>query len=301
MIPPPGETHPLSSPPALMAIAILLGDAGRHDDRMGDPPDVTAPTATLLWEACGGTPIRVAIGRALAAGADVAWAVRAATDQRIVGLLWRRSVPSDALGALGPDRVAVGDMADALEDGGDPAASPAVALAVQPLTAAGLEPIIFKGPAVAALAGPGLRSMDDIDLLLPRADHRHAVRHPGRAGWEVARGRRRRAYDTVLTHVEVPSFFLEVHFGLGPAAKADACPARLWAPAPAAPVCRHLRLRVAPRRGVGGAGSARGQTPPPVRAVGVDGRPRHDRRACRENRCPDRLGCRARRGPGRPV
>ena len=64
----------------------------------------------------------------------------------------------------------------------------AVALAVRPLTEAGLEPLVFKGPAVAArYPEPGLRPMDDIDLLLPAADHRRALDALAGAGWQVAR------------------------------------------------------------------------------------------------------------------
>ena len=88
-------------------------------------------------------------------------------------------------------------------------------LAVRPLTEVGLEPVVFKGPAVAArYPEPGLRPMDDIDLLLPRADHTRAIDALGHAGWQVARAGVGDHYDTVLTHPEVPSLFLEVHFGL---------------------------------------------------------------------------------------
>jgi hypothetical protein len=108
----------------------------------------------------------------------------------------------------------------------------AVALAVRPLTEVGLEPVVFKGPAVAArYPEPGLRPMDDIDLLLPRADHARAVETLVRAGWQVARTGEGDHYDTVLTHDEVPSLFLEVHFGLEAGAERVTAldPEALWA------------------------------------------------------------------------
>ena len=91
----------------------------------------------------------------------------------------------------------------------------AVALAVRPLTEAGLEPLVFKGPAVAArYPEPGLRPMDDIDLLLPVTDHRRALDALAGAGWRVARSAGVEHYDTVLIHDQVPSLSLEVHYGL---------------------------------------------------------------------------------------
>jgi len=73
--------------------------------------------------------------------------------------------------------------------------------------------------------------MDDIDLLLPRADHRRALEVLGHAGWQVARAGDGDHYDTVLTHGEVPSFFLEVHYGLEePSERTTALhPDALWA------------------------------------------------------------------------
>ena len=66
----------------------------------------------------------------------------------------------------------------------------ALALAVRPLTDAGLEPVVFKGPAVAArYPKPGLRPMEDIDLLLPRAAPRP---RPGRVARRRLAGSARR-------------------------------------------------------------------------------------------------------------
>jgi hypothetical protein len=180
-----------------------------------DAPNVTEQTATLLWEACRPDPDPVGVRRALDAGADPGWTVRAASDQRIGALLWRALEAADSLDALGSDRASLGDMADALRMEAVLLLPRAVALAVRPLTDAGLEPVVFKGPAVAArYPEPGLRPMDDIDLLLPQAHHRHALEALGRAGWEVTRAGSDGHYDTVLRHGEIPSFLLEVHYGL---------------------------------------------------------------------------------------
>ena len=189
-------------------------------------------TATLLWEACRREPRADCVRRALAGGADVAWAASAAADHRISPLLWRALGAAGSLDALGPDRAALGGMADALKMEALLLLPRAVALAVGPLTDAGLEPVVFKGPAVAArYPEPGLRPMDDIDLLLPQADHRRALDALGRAGWQVARAGGGDQYDTLLTHCEVPSLFLELHYGLEhPSHRVTALdPDALWA------------------------------------------------------------------------
>jgi len=197
-----------------------------------DAGSVTEQTATLLWEACRRDPDPAGVRRALAGGADPGWAVRAASDQRIGALLWRALGAAGSLDALGPDRATLGDMADTLRMEEVLLLPRAVALAVRPLTDVGLEPVIFKGPAVAArYPQPGLRPMDDIDLLLPRADHQHALEALGRAGWEVTRPGGGGHYDTVLSHRDIPSFVLEVHYGLeDPAERVTALDSEeLWA------------------------------------------------------------------------
>jgi putative nucleotidyltransferase-like protein len=193
---------------------------------------VTEQTASLLWEACRRDPDPAGVRRALAGGADPAWAVRAASDQRIGALLWRALDAAGSLDALGPDRATLGDMADAFRMQAVLLLPRAVALAVRPLTDVGLEPVVFKGPAVAArYPEPGLRPMDDIDLLLPRADHQRALDALGRAGWQVTRPGAGNHYDTVLSHPEIPSYLLEVHYGLeGASERPTALDSdRLWA------------------------------------------------------------------------
>jgi hypothetical protein len=90
---------------------------------------------------------------------------------------------------------------------------------------------VFKGPAVARrYPEPGLRPMGDIDLLLPAGEHEHALEVLLEAHWRVVRWGDAGHYDTVLIHDEVPSLFLELHFGLESASEAVTAidPAALW-------------------------------------------------------------------------
>jgi hypothetical protein len=177
--------------------------------------NVITETSLLLWEACRRQPDPVAIRRALDRGADLGLAVPASAEHRIGPLLWRALAAADALEELGPLRPGLGGAADAYRMEALLLLPRAVALAVGPLTGAGLEPVVLKGPAVAArYPAPGLRPMDDIDLLLPRSDHARALEALGDAGWRVARPAGPDLYDTALTHADVPSLFLELHYGL---------------------------------------------------------------------------------------
>jgi hypothetical protein len=190
------------------------------------------PTAHLLWEACRPDPDPAGVRRALAGGADLSLAVTAADEHRISPLLWRALGAADALDALGPERAALHGTADAFAMEGLLLIPRAVALSVRPLTDVGLEPVIFKGPAVAArYPRPGLRPMEDIDLLLPRAHHARALEALTASGWRVVREAEGEQYDTVLAHDEVPSLFLELHFGLEAASQRVTAldPEKLWA------------------------------------------------------------------------
>jgi hypothetical protein len=190
------------------------------------------PTARLLWEACRPDAQPDSVRRALAGGANVSLALSAAEDHRISPLLWRVLGAADALDALGPERGALKATADAFAMEALLLIPRAVELAVGPLTAADLEPVVFKGPAAAArYPGPGLRPMEDIDLLLPRTDHDRALSALVAAGWTVVRAADGEHYDTVLSHREVPSLFLELHFGLEQASQRVTAldPVTLWA------------------------------------------------------------------------
>jgi hypothetical protein len=73
--------------------------------------------------------------------------------------------------------------------------------------------------------------MDDIDLLLPQADHRRGLDALDDAGWQVVHPGGRHTNATVLIHREVPSFFLELHYALeGASQRVTALdPGSLWA------------------------------------------------------------------------
>jgi Uncharacterised nucleotidyltransferase len=198
----------------------------------GDALAATEQTSRLLWESCRRDLDLAAVQRALNGGADTALAVAAVAQHRIGPLLWRALGAAGARDALGPDGAALGRMADAFQMEALLLIPRAVALAVRPLTEAGLESLVFKGPAVAArYPEPGLRPMEDIDLLVPAADHRRALDALRGAGWHVARAAGVDHYDTVLIHDHVPSFSLEVHYGLEKASERVTAldPAALWA------------------------------------------------------------------------
>ena len=234
-------------------------------------------------------------------------AASAAADHRIGPLLWRALGAADALDALGPDRAALGGAgADAFAMEALLLIPRAVALAIGPLTEAGLEPVVFKGPVITsrAIPQPGLRPMEDIDVLLPRADHRHtlaALRARPDGSWCAPPT----ATSTTRcwTHPKIPSLALELHFGLeGTSQRVTALdPGRLWA-------CRRpLECAGTPAFGL-----------PPAEELVVlaahAGKPHHGfvrlmwiadlamivGDAARRG-TPDRLGPRARRGRGRPV
>jgi hypothetical protein len=176
---------------------------------------VREPTARLLWEACRRRTDPDAIERAITAGADAAAAAVAAVDHRVGPLLWRALQAAGAADALGDARSWLGAIAEVHHMEAQLLLPRAVSLALRPLTDAGLEPVVLKGPVVAArYPQPGLRPMDDIDLLLPRDQHVRALSLLGDAGWQVARPARRDLYDTMLTHADLPSLALELHYAL---------------------------------------------------------------------------------------
>ncbi len=186
-------------------------------DRQRSEDPVTVHTARLLWEACRRDPDPDAVWRALDGGADLRWAVAAAVDHRLVPLLWRTIAAAGAQDLLGPERDGLEAAATAFRVEALLLLPPAVALAIRPLTDAGLEPVVLKGPALASrYPEPGLRPMEDIDVLLPKAEHVRAIEALQGAGWQVARAHSAAfdLYDTVLTHPEVPSLCLELHDGL---------------------------------------------------------------------------------------
>lgn len=171
-------------------------------------------TASLLWAVCHPEPEPAAIAM-LSSLADGERAATAAVAHRIGPLLWRALVQAGTAGALQEDTAAwLDQVATVYRLQAQVLLPQATALAIGPLTGAGLEPVVLKGPALAArYPEVGLRPMDDIDLLLPKAQHRRALRLLGDAGWQPVRAAGRARYDTVLSHREVPGLALELHYG----------------------------------------------------------------------------------------
>jgi Uncharacterised nucleotidyltransferase len=155
------------------------------------------------------------VTEAIERGADMEWAATEAVEHRISALLWRALAAAEALDALGAARQSLGALTDVYRMEAMLLLPKAVDLAVRPLTAAGLEPVVLKGPLLAArYPEPGLRPMEDIDLLLPPAQHQGALTALADAGWMVTRPARRDVYDTMLSHPDVPALSLELHYGL---------------------------------------------------------------------------------------
>ncbi|HUC36555.1 MAG TPA: nucleotidyltransferase family protein [Acidimicrobiales bacterium] len=178
-------------------------------------PEVLRATAELLWQACHVHPEPAAVRAAISRGADVGFAGPFAVQQRIGPLLWRALEVAGELDQLGGARQSLREIVDVRLMEAVLLLPRAVSMALGPLVEAGLEPVVLKGPAVAArYPAPGLRPMEDIDLLLPRAQHARALELLGAGGWQVLRPSRRDRYDTVLGHREVPTLTLELHYGV---------------------------------------------------------------------------------------
>lgn len=150
-------------------------------------------------------------------GADLETAASLAMPQRVSPLLWR---------ALTESGTVKGDEQDvwARQLSADSARCRAQALlvlprigttALEPLAAAGLMPLVIKG---AALAGrypkPGLRPMDDVDVLLPPEHIDAGVAALEGVGWQVVPVRRATHHEVILTHPELPGLPLELHRAL---------------------------------------------------------------------------------------
>jgi Uncharacterised nucleotidyltransferase len=198
--------------------------AGTRADRADSPAtgarrasgsDTMARTASLLWESCRYEPSADAIRAMVEGGIDPARVANAALDHGVASLLWRALELSGCTGALDDFGQPVRTEAELLRFQAALFLSRAVAAAIQPLVEAGLEPVVFKGPALSMrYPAPGLRPMGDIDLILPIADHTKALAALRRCGWQVVRASDRLHYDTILAHPDVPGLDLELHHEL---------------------------------------------------------------------------------------
>lgn len=171
------------------------------------------PTASLLWAVARPGLDPGAVRAAMVLGPDLGLAADLAIEQRLSPLLHRAiSSLDDGWGRLPPARAAA-VAADAARCRAQAALLlPVLArLGLQPLVAAGLEPVVLKGAALASrYPDAGLRPMDDVDVYVPPSDHPEALRVLRRSGWQL-RARPGRHHEVVLSHPEVPGLPLELH------------------------------------------------------------------------------------------
>lgn len=186
---------------------------GRVEER------VSSATAGLLWAAARPDPEAIAITRALDDGADVDRAASAAIANRVAPLFWRALARAGVAERLGPVAASLEQEHELRHAQAHILLPIALDRVVRPLRDAGLEPLIFKGPSVARrYPDPGLRPMDDIDVILPPQSYRSGIDALERAGWidirhtRTAVQRAKDDYDTVLVHGDVPQLPLELHW-----------------------------------------------------------------------------------------
>jgi hypothetical protein len=186
----------------LAAAALPTGDGSRG----------AAATASLLWAACRPDPDEEACEDARRRGADLDRASRVAVAQRVSPLLWRVA-----------QRWATGDCAWSARLRDDSRRCKAQASLVrpllrthllEPLAAAGLQPMVMKGAAVAGrYPEPGLRPMDDVDLLVRPGEHAEAAEVLRRNGW-VTTPRQGPDYSLSLAHPAMPGLPVDLHLDL---------------------------------------------------------------------------------------
>jgi len=188
------------------------------DEALGPCAD---PVVELLWQAAGAAvsgwtqPDVAGAARAVAERQEGRRLAALAAAHRLSPLLWRLLQEAGATACLGPVEAEMASLAAALRAEALLTVPRLVALAVEPLRAAGLDAVVLKGPAVAArYPAEGLRPMDDLDLLVPPLLYRPALACLQDAGWQVVRRQGWERYDTVLRHRALPTMPLELHEGL---------------------------------------------------------------------------------------
>lgn len=186
----------------------------RPASALGEP----TPTAALLWAACRPSVDRGAVADALARGPDLNVAAGLAVAQRIAPLVLRavtearRDAPTGAeVSWLAPLR------ADAARCRAQAALLlPALAhLALEPLGEAGFQPLVLKGAALRdRYEDPGLRPMDDVDVLLAAPEIPSALDVLDKNGWIRRHALDSHHHEVLLTHPDLPGLPLELHAGL---------------------------------------------------------------------------------------
>jgi hypothetical protein len=145
-------------------------------------------------------------------GADLALAADVALGQRVAPLLsralaaadlkypdasWYRRIQADAARCRAQAVLVQPRIADTVLD---------------PLAGAGFEALVFKGAALATrYPAPGLRPMDDIDLILPKDQHRAALETLRRRGWRQLPLTPGKHHEIALTHPAMPGLPIELH------------------------------------------------------------------------------------------
>jgi hypothetical protein len=194
--------QPFGEPAGVTALAALSGESRRE-------------TVDLLWAIARPFADTQRARQAVDHGADVEAAAVCALVNRVGPLCWRGF---QAAGVT--DRV--GGMEDALAQEtllrrlqAEVLLPHALELIIGPLHGVGLEPLVFKGPAlVGRYPAPGLRPMDDVDVILPERQHQVGLDALIRAGWTPVTDRMGPHYDAYLVHPEVPDLPLELHWEL---------------------------------------------------------------------------------------
>lgn len=191
----------------------------------------TEATAALIWAACRPDPSRAAIAAALTAGADLGRVADVALAQRVAPLLWRALDIGGFTERFGPEVAGVEADAARCRAHAQLVVPRFADRALAPLADAGLEPLVIKGAALAArYPAPGLRPMDDVDLVMPRDRVDAALAVLRGAGWRTAPVPGRH-HETVLVHPQVPGLPLELHRSLStwPDRSNRLDPSVLWA------------------------------------------------------------------------
>jgi hypothetical protein len=172
------------------------------------------PTAALLWEAARPAVRPDAVRQTIESGADMARACEAARRHGLGPMLWRAL---QAAGGVDTGDAALAELqreTDLWRARAQILGREAIALSVEPLMELGIEPVVWKGPALATrYPEPGLRPMSDIDVIVPVDRHPDAIAALQRAGWRSVASHKRQ-YDTALLHPSAPGFPVEVHFSL---------------------------------------------------------------------------------------
>ena len=176
---------------------------------------VALETAGLLWAVARPEPDVRTIHAAVEAGADLDRVAAVALASRVGPLCWRALGLAGVRDRLGPIAGPLMRDAELRRVHAQLLLPMALQKIVQPLGDAGLEPLLFKGPAMAEhYPEPGLRPMDDIDVVLPKRQHGAGLAALERAGWQAIVNRPGDHYDTFLYHPEVPDLPLELHWDI---------------------------------------------------------------------------------------